>query len=401
MPESSKMTRRHVMGASGAALGAAFLYEAIADDENPAAQVADRGSNLKITDMRMFYVAGKLYIRIQTNADITGWGETFGLNARAAMALVDWMGAGLKGENPTRIEHLWQRLYRGSRDARGGPYMTNVISGIDMALWDIAGKAWGVPVYRLLGGPTRDRIRLYPSATSYKVGPGGPREFAATPQMVKGYVDHVAQFRERLGPNGAIMLDAHCAMPPAFLIQLASALEPYDVLFIEEPAVPGNIEVFKRLKDAIKVPLATGERDRTIWEFIPYLHEGCIDVLQPDIGACGGISQMKKIATLAEAYHVPLAPHNACTVLGMTASFHAIASIPFFLIHEGGTGYNPGDVARVSWTIDKGGHASLPQGPGLGVEIDQRAVDKMHAKLPKNGNWPNPRHERDGAIADY
>ena len=159
------------------------------------------------------------------------------------------------------------------------------------------------------------------------------------------------------------MLDAHCAMPPAFLIQLANAIEPYDVLWIEEPAVPGNIEVFKRLKDAIKVPLATGERDRTIWEFIPYLHEGCIDILQPDIGACGGISQMKKIATLAEAYHVPLAPHNASTVLGMTASFHSIASIPFFLIHEGGTGYNPEEVAHVSWTIDKQGYASLPQGP--------------------------------------
>ena len=211
--------------------------------------------------------------------------------------------------------------------------------------------------------------------------------------MVKGYVDHIEEFRRRLGPNGAIMLDAHWAMPPAFLIQLAGAIEPYDVPFIEEPAVPGNIEVFKRLKDAIKVPLATGERDRTIWEFIPYLHERRIDILQPDIGACGGISQMKKIAMLAEAYHVSLAPHNACTVLGMTASLHAIASIPFFLIHEGGTGFNPGNVARVSWTIDKEGYASLPQGPGLGVEIDQRAVDKLHAKLPGN--------ERDGSITDY
>ena len=140
---------------------------------------------------------------------------------------------------------------------------------------------------------------------------------------------------------------------------------------------------------------------QTLFHFVPYLHEGCIDILQPDIGACGGISQMKKIATLAEAYHVPLAPHNASTVLGMTASFHAIASIPFFLIHEGGRGYNPEDVARVSWTIDKQGYASLPQGPGLGVEIDQQTVDKMHAKMPKNGGWPNPRHNHDGAIADY
>ena len=166
--------------------------------------------------------------------------------------------------------------------------------------------------------------------------------------------------------------------------------------------MPCNIEVFKRLKAAIKIPLATGERDRTIWEFLPYLHERCIDVLQPDIGACGGISQMKKIATLGEAYHVPLAPHNATTVLGMTASMHVMASIPFFLIHEGGKGYNPGNVAKVSWTIDKEGYASLPQGPGLGVEIDEKKVLQMHAKMPtKPGGWPNPRHEKDGSTADY
>ena len=395
------MNRRVALASIGAGSGLAILNNSVAQEKLPAAQVVDRGTNLKITDVRMFYVAGKLYVRIQTNAKITGWGETFGIYPQAAMALVEAMSAGLKGENPTRIEHLWQRLYRGHRDARGGPYMTNIISAIDMALWDIAGKAWGVPVYRLLGGPTRDRIRMYPSVSSYKVGPGGPREFAATPQVVQGYVDHIKEFRKRLGPNAAIMLDAHCAFPPAFLIQLASAIEAYDILWIEEPAVPGNIEVFKRLKDAIKIPLATGERDRTIWEFIPYLQEGCIDILQPDIGACGGISQMKKIATLAEAYHVPLAPHNASTVLGMTASFHAIASIPFFLIHEGGTGYNPGNVARVSWTIDKDGYASLPQGPGLGVEIDEAALMKMHAKMTKPNGWPNPRHEKDGAIADY
>ena len=400
-PES--FNRRHLLGTMGLGTAASlgfWMTQEHARTDNPADAVIDKGANLKITDVRMFYT-GKLYVRIRTNAGITGWGETYGLNAKAAIALCEAMAEGLKGENPTRIEHHWQRLYRGHRDMRGGPFMTNVISAIDQALWDIAGKTWGVPVYRLMGGPTRDRIRMYPSATAYKVGPGGPREFAATPRTVKGYVDHVAEFRRRLGPDGAIMLDAHCAMPPAFLIQLANALEPYDVLFIEEPAVPGNIEVFKRIKQAVRVPLATGERDRTIWEFIPYLHERCIDVLQPDIGACGGISQMKKIATLAEAYHVPLAPHNASTVLGMTASFHVMASIPFFLIHEGGKGYNPGNVARPSWTIDKDGYASLPEGPGLGVEIDEKKVLELHAKMPKTGAWPNPRHERDGGVADY
>src|SRR4029077_18795565 len=126
--------------------------------------------------------------------------------------------------------------------------------------------------------------------------------------------------RQQVGPEGAVMFDAHCALPPATLMQLAAAIKPYDVLFIEEPAVPGNIEVFKRLKSAINIPLATGERDRTIWEFLPYLHERAIDVLQPDVAHCGGITQMKKIAVLAEAYHVPLAPHCTTSPLGATAS---------------------------------------------------------------------------------
>ena len=149
------------------------------------------------------------------------------------------------------IEHLWQKLYRAHRDMRGGPFMTHVISAIDMALWDITGKLWGVPVYRLLGGPTRDKIRLYPSAKAHKVGTGGPHpEVRQSARHRDRLVQQVKQQRERVGPDGAVMFDAHCAMPPAMLIQFANAIEPYDLLFIEEPAVPGNIEVFKRTQAA-------------------------------------------------------------------------------------------------------------------------------------------------------
>ncbi|MCZ6794313.1 MAG: mandelate racemase/muconate lactonizing enzyme family protein [Planctomycetota bacterium] len=396
----SPVGRRELLASMGLGTAAILGFGMTQEVEGARAQVADKGSTLRITSVRAFSVVGKLYVRIDTNHGITGWGEAIGLNPKVALALVEVMADGLEGENPTRIEHIWQRLYRGHRDTRGGPYMTNVISAIDTALWDIAGKAWGVPVYRLLGGPTRDRIRMYPSATSYKVGPGGPKEFAGTPRDVKGYVDHVAEIRKRLGPDGAIMLDAHCALPPPFLIQLAGALQPYEILFIEEPAVPGNIEVFKRLKQAIRIPLATGERDRTIWGVISYLHEGCIDILQPDVGACGGITQMKKIAVLAEAYHVPLAPHCASTILGLTASLHVAAAIPMFLIHEGGTGYNPSKVARVAWKVDEKGDASLPEGPGLGVEVDESVVRKLHEERPRKYRWPTPRL-RDGSIADY
>src|SRR5207244_4641140 len=193
--------------------------------------------------------------------------------------------------------------------------------------------------------------------------PGGPHPFSGNPKEIEAMVDYVKRVRQQVGPDGTVMFDAHCAMPPPFLIQFANAIQPYDILFLEEPAVPGNIEVFKRLKEQIRIPLATGERDRTIWDMIAYLQNRCIDVLQPDVAHTGGITQMKKIATLAEAYHVPLAPHCTTSPLGATASLHVAASIPFLLIHE----TSPGAIqwgesfARKTWTVDKDGYASLPE----------------------------------------
>lgn len=373
--------------------------EFVAAVQNPAAQVEDRSSSIRITRLTPTAVGPKVFVKIETNHGITGWGEIDQLEPQVAAALARSMFELLDGENPTRIEHLWQKLYRAHRDMRGGPFMVHTIAGIDMALWDIAGKLWNTPVYRLLGGPTRDRIRVYPSPKATKPG-AGPSEFSATPADVQRLVTYIQGERKRVGQDGIVIFDAHCALPPPFLIQLASALNPTDVVFIEEVAVPGNIEVFKRLKAAIKIPLATGERDRTIWEFIPYLQERCIDVIQPDCAHCGGITQMKKIAALAEAYHVPLAPHCVTTELGVSASLHATAAIPFFVIHEYYPQITPKGLVRKSWTVDKEGNASLPQGPGLGVEIDEMTLADL-AKKPHRPEWPTRGRLRDGSIADY
>ena len=401
LPSERNVSRRHLMQTAGAAAAGAFLLrEAVAQDENPAAQVADRGADLRITALRAYRLGGRVYVKIETNKDIHGWGEITQSEPNVAKTLVLSLFNLLEGENPTRIEHLWQKLYRAHRDIRGGPLMTHAISAIDEALWDITGKAWGVPGYRLLGGPTREKIRMYPSITSYKIGPGGPRPFAASPREIKGMVDHVAAIRKRLGPDGAIMVDAHCAFPPPHVIQLAAAIQPYDILFLEEPAVPGNIEVFKRIKEQVRIPLATGERDRTIWGMIPYLQERCIDILQPDVGHTGGISQMKKIATLAEAWFVPLVPHSSSTLLGLTASLHVTASIPLFLIHEGGKGHDQAGVVKKNWEVSKDGYASLPQGPGLGVEIDEKKVRKLDSAPQKAYRWPSGKNP-DGSVADY
>jgi galactonate dehydratase len=389
-------------GALGTVLAAQNLLEEAAGAENPAAQVEDRGANLKISRLHGFRVGSLAYLKIETNRGIVGWGEIKGIEPNVAIVLAKSMFELLDGENPTRIEHLWQKLYRSHRDMRGGPFMTHVIAAIDMALWDITGRAWGVPVFRLLGGPVRDSLRLYPTPKAQKFGTGGPHPFSGSPQDVEGLVRGVEQYRKKVGPDGAVMFDAHCAVPPPMLIQLAAAIKPYDVLFIEEPAVPGNIEVFKRLKASINIPLATGERDRTIWGMIPYLTEKCIDILQPDCAHTGGITQMRKIATLAETFSVPLAPHCTCSELGASASIHASFAVPMFLIHECYLDGHimPLGVARKSWKTDEHGNALLPEGPGLGVEIDESKFEQVNADPKRRFRWPTP-SDPDGAVRDY
>jgi galactonate dehydratase len=371
-------------------------------DAPPGAGVADRSSTLRITALKTYWVGPIVYVKIETNHGVSGWGDLKGVDPRPAKVLAESLFELLDGENPTRIEHIWQKLYRSHRDMRGGALMVHTIAAIDIALWDIAGKLWGVPVYRLLGGPTRERIRVYHTPKAAKVPPHGIYEHSGDPPDIDRMVKAVKAAREKVGPDGAVMFDAHSAVPPATLIQFAAAIKPYDVLFIEEPAVPGNVETFKRLKQHIDVPLAAGERDRTIWEMIPYLQEGCLDVLQPDCNHGGGVTSMKKVATLAEAFFVPLAPHCTATFLGIAASLHVVSSIPFFLIHEfypDNAGFNVPGVTRMAYQLDKDGTIGLPPGPGLGVEVDEARL-AAESKKPQTYKWPGAKL-RDGSVADY
>jgi len=387
---------------AGAALAAQNFLGDFALADNPAKEVEDRGANLRIKSLCGFRVGTKAYVKIETNHRITGWGEVTGLEPNVSVALARSLFELLDGENPTRIEHLWQKIYRSHRDMRGGPFMTHVLSAIDMALWDITGRAWGVPVYRLLGGPVREKVRLYPTPKAQKTGTGGPHPFSGDPDDVRELVRRIEHARARVGPDGTVMFDAHCAVPPPMLIQLGQAIQASDVLFIEEPAVPGNIDVFKRLKEAIDIPLATGERDRTIWGMMPYLTERAIDILQPDCGHTGGITQIKKIAACAEAFFVPLAPHCTTSELGASASIHAAFSVPLLLIHEcylDGHIMPPG-VANKSWKVDENGDALLPEGPGLGVEVDESKFAEVNADPRRKFRWPGPTYP-DGSVRDY
>lgn len=389
------------LGAAASA-GMAMINEAVGQESNPAAQVADRGASIRITAMKTYWVGPVVYLKLETNHGISGWGDLKGVDPRPGKVLAESLFELLDGENPTRIEHLWQKLYRSHRNMRGGALMVHTIAAIDMALWDIAGKLYGVPVYRLLGGPTRDRIRVYHTNKALKVPPHGIYEHSGNPVDIDRMVNAIKAAREKVGPDGTVMFDSHSAVPPATLIQLAAAIKPYDVLFIEEPGVPGNIETMKRMKEQISIPLATGERDRTIWGMLPYLQERCIDILQPDCCHTGGISQMKKIATLAEAWFVPIAPHCTATFLGIAASLHVVSSIPFFLIHEfypQNAGFNAPGVTRMHFELDKDGYIGLPPGPGLGVEVDEQKLIVESAK-PQTYKWPGAKL-KDGSVADY
>jgi galactonate dehydratase len=395
---SDPVSRRDVLAAGSLAAGAALLTAA----PPPAADVADRFTTVRIKSLKAHVVGTKVFIKIETNHGQTGWGEVTGTEPNVAAVLAESLFELLDGENPTRIEHLWQRMYRSHRDMRGGSIFVNTLSGIDMALWDIAGKVWNVPVYQLLGGAVRDSIRLYPTAKAHKVGTGGPHQFSGTPVAVDNLVKMVEETRKRLGPDGAVMFDAHCSMPVPFLLQFASRVEPYQLLFLEEPVVPGNIDAFIRVKQHIRIPIATGERDRTIWEVLPYLENRAIDILQPDCGHTGGPTSMKKIAALCEAFYTPIAPHCTCSELGLSASFHVTATIPLFLIHEAYLDGHimPKGVARPSFEIDKDGNASLPRGPGLGVEIDEELMRKVAADPKRKYKWPVPKLP-DGSVCDY
>ncbi len=360
----------------------------------------DRATNIRVTGLTAIPLGLKAYVKVETNMGVTGWGEINNMETKVVCALAESLGQLIMNENPTRTEHLWQRLFRAHRNLRNGGLMMHTISGIDMALWDITGKLHGVPVYRLLGGPCRDKIWMYPGPKATKIGPGGAQYFAGTPAEVEELVQRVRDAREKVGPDGAVMFDAHSCMPPPLVKQFAGYLKPDDLLFLEEAWVPGNIEVMKKIRESVPVPLATGERDRTIWENREILEAQVIDVLQPDCGHGGGITSMRKVAAIAEAHLVPIAPHCTMTYLGTSASLHVAASVPMFLIHEGYAKRVPDEVATKTYEMDEDGMVSLPEGPGLGVEVNEQAAIEFGRTTESQFQWPNARL-RDGTVSDY
>jgi galactonate dehydratase len=311
----------------------------------------------------------------------------------------------LVGQDPSAVTKHWQAIHRGSF-YRGGPIKTAIISGIDQALWDIKGKMYGVPVYKLLGGPTRDRIRVYgqlnekTGVNAMKVGPQGmkrsPFKYAEGMQMVDEVAERFKALRQRVGPGVDIGVDFHGSVQPTTAISLMKALEPYRPWFYEEVVQALNIEVMAELAKKTHIPLATGERIFTKWGFKDILEKRAAVILQPDICYAGGITELKIIAGMAEAYYAPIAPHNPNGPCSLAASLQIAASVPNFLVQERGDTEH--DLLAKPLPPVVNGHRGLPTEPGLGITIDE---NKLHNQVGEPRPYKVRYDPDDNSVVDW
>jgi galactonate dehydratase len=398
------MNRRKFLGATAAA---GIAEEALAQN----APVPPRDP-LRITRLETFLVRPRwLFLKIHTNAGIVGLGEPIvegrALTCQAAIREIEPY---LVGKDPRQVVHHWQAIYRHAF-YRGGPVLTSALSGIDMALWDIKGKALGVPVYELLGGPTRRKVRVYAHAnsvaairrgvaagfTAFKTGPDFRRNprYIETPSQVGYSAERFGDLRRAAGPDIDIGIDFHGKIGPALAKVLIKALEPHNPMFIEEPINCQNHDLMAEIARGTHLPIATGERVFTKWGFKEVLEKKAATILQPDLCHAGGITEVRLIAGMAEAYYAVIAPHNPLGPISLAAGIQIAASIPNFLCQEQvslGEGY-----LKQPFVI-RNGYVDVPTGPGLGIELDDQAMaDKI------GHNWRNREtyDEDDGSVVDW
>lgn len=371
---------------------------------------------MRITRLETFFIKPRwMILKIHTDEGIVGLGEpTLEGREQTVAAAVQEMGRFLIGQDPRRIEHLWQAVYRG-QFYRGGPILCSALSGIEQALWDITGKWLGQPVYRLLGGETRDSIRVYgwihgdtPEAMAasareraaqgfsvMKMGIPGPVNIVDSPAVVDTVVQSVAAVRQAVGSAVQFGVDFHGRVSPAMAVRLAKVLEPYEPMFIEEPVLPENVDAMVTVARATSIPIATGERLFTKWGFREVLEKQAAAILQPDLSHAGGILEVKKIAAMAECYYAAVAPHCPLGPVALAACLQLDACIPNFLAQEHvtlGEGY-----LKTAFEL-KGGALPLPQGPGLGIELDEEALQDKY----DDGAWETPRFWfQDGSVANW
>lgn len=382
---------------------------------------------MKISTLKLYTVPPRwLFLKIETDEGICGWGEPV-IEGRAdtVRTAVEELSDYLIGRDPFQIEDIWQMLYRAGF-YRGGPVLMSAIAGIDQALWDIKGRALRVPVYELLGGRCRDRLKVYcwiggdrpddvAHAAAEKLAQGYPAiKMNATEEMhyidsfskVQAVCDRVAAIQEATDGKLDIAVDFHGRVHKTMAKVLAKELDRYHLMFLEEPVLPQNNEALREIARHTSTPIATGERMFSRWDFKTLLEDGYVDVIQPDLSHAGGISECKKIAVMAEAYDVAVAPHCPLGPIALAACVQLDACTPNVFIQEQSLGihYNQGNdildyLSDPSVFTYQNGYIVLPDSPGLGIEIDEAKV----VEAARQGHrWRNPVWRNfDGTVAEW
>ena len=382
---------------------------------------------MKITAMHTYLVRPRwCFLEIETDSGLTGWGEPV-VEGRASTvkAAVEELWEYLKGKDPLRIEDIWNTLYRGGF-YRGGPILMSAIAGIDQALWDIKGKYYNAPVYELMGGACRDKMKVYSwiggdrpsdvaSAALQKKKEGFPAiKMNATEELnyidsyekIDEVLERVASIRETCGKYFGIAVDFHGRVHKPMAKILAKKLEEFSPMFLEEPVLCDVMEDFTEIARATQIPLATGERLFSRWDFKRLLELHCIDIIQPDLSHAGGITEVKKIAGMAEAYDVALAPHCPLGPIALASCLQVDATCHNAVIQEQSIGihYNK-DRSVLDYITNQedfqftDGTVKLPRLPGLGVEMNKELIcqEAEHPHCWKNPVW----RTEDGAIAEW
>jgi galactonate dehydratase len=381
----------------------------------------------KIARIETFVVAPRwLFLKVETEDGIVGWGEPIVEGkADTVRACVHEMSDFLIGKSANRIEDLFQTLHRGGF-YRGGAILLSAIAGIEQALWDIKGKSLGVPVYELLGGAVRDKVKVYAwiggddpaevanealvrkaaGYTAVKMNATGAMEWVDSYTKIDAAGERIAAVRAACGPDFGIAIDFHGRVHKPMIKPLAKALEPFRPLFIEEPVLAEHNEALIDLSRSTTIPIATGERQFSRWDFKATLQSGAVDILQPDLSHAGGIWECRKIAAMAEAYDVAIAPHCPLGPIALAACLQLDFCTPNAFIQEQSLGihYNAGS-DLLDYLTDPtvfhyaDGYVPLLTNPGLGIEINEEAV----REAAKTGHrWRNPVwRNADGSVAEW
>jgi galactonate dehydratase len=381
---------------------------------------------VKIVDYEQYNVPPRWnFLRIETSDGRVGWGEPVieGRAKTVTTAVEELMESYLLGEDPGTIEDHWQTMYRGGF-YRGGPILMSAIAGIDQALWDLKGKELGAPVYELLGGAVRDRIRVYrwiggdrpadvaaaaieqaeKGLTAVKMNATPELRHVAEPAAITEARDRLAAIRDNLGPEFDVAVDFHGRVTKPNAKRLAAALETYDPLFIEEPLLPEHLSALPEVARHTTAPIATGERLFTRHDFKSILEAGSIDVVQPDLSHAGGITEVKRIADMAAAYDVALAPHCPLGPVALAASLHVDTVCHNAIIQEQSIGIHYNEEADVDEYVEgdpfayEDGFVDTLDEPGLGITVDTEALEARAGDPDwKCTVWRRP----DGSIAEW